>query len=181
MMVVITVVLVAVLYVTVMTCGDVFPREPIGKFTGSSKLDATSERLTFSAFNLSPSIDSCKIGVDPPWDAPNAGAPNLGDMMDTSTLYACNSTFFLTIIVLGDDGRISQGDSVTIIWTSTKPSSGERTASVCTSPRIIKYRPLPSRSEDRTSCGNTSPYSRSTALAPFDRRDQPSTKPSKTV
>jgi len=134
LMVAITVVLAAVLYVIVMTYGDIIPREPIGTFTGASKLNATSERLTFSAFNPSPSFDSCKLRIDPPGDAPNAGAPKLWNITDASTPYAYNSTITLRITDLGGDGRISQGDFVAITWTSTNPPSGQWTVNLLHEP-----------------------------------------------
>ncbi len=127
LMVAITVVLAAALYVIVLTYGDIIPREPIGTFTGAARNNETSEKLTFSAFSPSPMFDACKLRVDPPGDASDAGAPELWNLTDTDASYAYNTTIVLSIRDLGDDGTISQGDYVIISWTSENPPPGEWT------------------------------------------------------
>lgn len=134
LMVAITVVLAAMLYVIVMTYGDIIPREPIGTYTGASRLNETSEKLTFSAFSPSPEFDSCKIRIDPPGEAPNAGEAKLWNITDTVTPFSYNSTITLTITDLGGEGKISQGDYVAITWTLVNPPAGQWTVSLLHGP-----------------------------------------------
>lgn len=134
LMVAITVVLAAALYVIVLTYGDIIPREPIGTFTGASRNNATSEKITFSTFSPSPAFDTCKLRIDPPEDAPNAGAPKLWNITDTNAPFSYNSTIFLKIYDLAGDGKISQGDYVTINWSSVNPPYGEWTVNLLYGP-----------------------------------------------
>jgi FlaG/FlaF family flagellin (archaellin) len=134
LMVAITVVFAAVLYVIVMTYGDFIPRDPLGTFTCENREATDAERLTFSAFESSPRFDSCRLRIAPPGDAPNARAAKLWNITDISAPYVYDSTITLIIDDLGSEGRISQGDFVTITWTSTNPLSGEWTVSLLYAP-----------------------------------------------
>jgi len=134
LMVAITVVLAAALYVIVLTYGDIIPREPIGTFTGASRNNATSEKITFSTFSPSPAFGTCKLRIDPPGEAPDAGAPKLWNITDADAPFSYNSTVFLRIYDLAEDGKISQGDYVTINWTSADPPYGEWTVNLLHGP-----------------------------------------------
>lgn len=128
LMVAITVVLASVLYVIVMSYGDIIPREPIGTFTSATRSTPNSEKLAFSSFRPEVKFLQCQLRIDPPGDAADAGASELWSFTDNlTTPYIYNGTVTITVTDLAQDGKISQGDHVTITWGSGYTPAGQWT------------------------------------------------------
>lgn len=123
LMVVMTVLLSAVLYVVVMTFGGLVAHQPIGTFIGATKETQGIERLTFSSFSPQVKFEDCRIFIDPPGDEADAGAPivwGLAENYTTPCIY--NSSVTFTIKDLAEDGKISQGDHIAIVWNDVMPA-----------------------------------------------------------
>jgi len=126
LMVVMTILLSAVLYVVVMSFGGIVAHQPIGTFIGATKETQGFERLTFSSFSPEVKFERCKVLIDPPGDAPDAGAPELWNLTgNLTTPYIYNGTITLTIMDLGQEGKISQGDYIIIDWNHEVMPAGE--------------------------------------------------------
>lgn len=127
LMVAITVVLAAVLYVMVMGFGGEDQSSITGSFTGSEKLGTTQEKIRFGA--LSPSVDGSKISlrIDVAW------VEGTDSKSDAATYKWSGSTWTLTHVKalgpiveispiafedLADDDTISTGDYFTITHAS---------------------------------------------------------------
>lgn len=126
LMVVMTILLSAVLYVVVMSFGGFVAHQPIGTFIGATKETQGFERLTFSSFSPEVKFEQCMVLIDPPGDAPDAGAPELWTITENlTTPYIYNDTITLTIMDLGGEGKVSQGDYIIIDWNPEVMPAGE--------------------------------------------------------
>jgi len=126
LMVVMTILLSAVLYVVVMSFGGFVAHQPIGTFIGATKETQGFERLTLSSFSPEVKFGHCMILINPPGDAPDAGAPELWTLTENlTTPYIYNDTIALTIMDLGQEGKISQGDYIIIDWNHEVMPAGE--------------------------------------------------------
>ena len=109
LMVAITVVLAAVLYVMVMGFGGDSASAPTGSFTVADKQATTQYTLDFGAFSPSPDFSDCKIAVN----AVTASQVLSGDMSANSTLdgsaYSAGDITY-RVYDLADDDKISNGD-----------------------------------------------------------------------
>jgi len=118
LMVAITVVLAAVLYVMVMGFGGPSSQTPTGAFTTATKVSAKEEKIMFGAISPEVKFIDCKLVVDGPYAV--AGTWN----MATGTSYTYeNGTVDanITYVDLGADGKISVGDYITIAQTPLGP------------------------------------------------------------
>lgn len=123
LMVVMTILLSAVLYVVVMSFGGFIAHQPIGTFIGATKETQGFEILTFSSFSPEVKFEDCKIFIDPPGDEAHAGAPKVWDLAGNyTTPYIYNSSVTLTIKDLAQDGKTSQGDNTAIVWNDVVPA-----------------------------------------------------------
>ena len=108
LMVAITVVLAAVLYVMVMGFGGPSSQTPTGAFTSATKMSTTEEKLTFGAISPETKFIDCKLVVDAPYLA--AGTWN----MATAGPYAYAANVSVAYTDMGADGKISVGDYITV-------------------------------------------------------------------
>jgi archaeal type IV pilus assembly protein PilA len=114
LMVAITVVLAAVLYVMVMGFGGTGAQTPTGAMTSVSKQSATVYKITFGAVSPDTKFIDCKIRIDPV-----AGSAVVvqtytisANLAVTPAADATHAGIVLTD--LGSDGKISVGDYMTI-------------------------------------------------------------------
>ena len=110
LMVAITVVLAAVLYVMVMGFGGPSSQTPTGAFTSATKVSPTQEKIMFGVISPETKFIDCKLVVALPagtsytWDMATGGLT--GHTVVEGTI--ANATD------LGLDGKISTGDYITI-------------------------------------------------------------------
>jgi len=127
LMVAITVVLAAVLYVMVMGFGGPATQTPTGAFTSATKVEANSYKLTFGTISPETKFIDCKIAI-----TDKNGTVNTVTITDTDTLIDVISTGSVICRVkfvdLGGDGKISVGDYMTLEGTHLEP--GEWTAAL---------------------------------------------------
>ena len=114
LMVAITVVLAAVLYVMVMGFGGTGTQTPTGAFTTATKTSSTTEKILFGVISPDTKFIDCKLVVDTPYAV--AETWNMADGVATWTNVAGNVT--VTYTDMGDDDKISVGDYVTITATA---------------------------------------------------------------
>ncbi|HUV24473.1 MAG TPA: type IV pilin N-terminal domain-containing protein, partial [Methanomassiliicoccales archaeon] len=115
LMVAITVVLAAVLYVMVSGYGGGGETAPTGDFSGAQKTSATTEKLTFGPFSKDVKPTDIKLVV-----ANGTGTPYTWTFPanDVSGALTCNGTqvdlSVITYADLGGDKKVSSGDYVTL-------------------------------------------------------------------
>ena len=109
LMVAITVVLAAVLYVMVMGFGGPSSQTPTGAFTSATKMSVKIEKLTFGAISPETKFIDCKLVVTNPSDA--STTVNLATLGPS---YAYGVTGFANYTDMGADGKISVGDYITV-------------------------------------------------------------------
>jgi len=114
LMVAITVVLAAVLYVMVMGFTPGGGQTPSGAFTSDAKLTATTYKLTFGAVSPDTKFIDCKFRIDPV--AGGAAVMTTYTVpVITGVLPAVGATNAGIVITdIGGDGKISVGDYITI-------------------------------------------------------------------
>ncbi|MDD1765849.1 MAG: type IV pilin N-terminal domain-containing protein [Methanomassiliicoccales archaeon] len=114
LMVAITVVLAAVLYVMVMGFTPGGGQTPSGAFTSDAKLTATTYKLTFGAVSPDAKFVDCKFRIDPV--STSAAVVTTYTVVSvgsvTPAVGATNAGIAITDI--GSDGKISVGDYITI-------------------------------------------------------------------
>lgn len=109
LMVAITVVLAAVLYVMVMGFGGGETQTPIGSFTAVEKVGSGQYKVIFGAITPTTNFDECKISVNG-----TADDVNLQTVIDSSgSLTVGGVTIYYNVTDLGGDGKISVGDYIT--------------------------------------------------------------------
>ncbi len=110
LMVAITVVLAAVLYVMVMGFGGTSSSAPTGSVAAVEKVDTDELRFTFGSFSKETQFSDCKVtfGFN--------GAMETAEVMDSSipTFDLNGVTCTITYTDLGADGKISMGDYLTV-------------------------------------------------------------------
>jgi len=118
LMVAITVVLAAVLYVMVMGFGGPSSQTPTGAFTTATKVSATEEKIMFGAISPEVKFIDCKLVIDPADEDPatwNMATSASGAPWDFNTTAP---KLTVTYTDLGADGKISVGDYITITQTA---------------------------------------------------------------
>lgn len=131
LIVAITIVLAAVLYVVVMAYGEIISNKPIGSFTGVTRMDTNSEKLTLSSFTPIIRFDQCLLRIDPPGDDPDGGGAEQWDMRGgIGDPYEYNDTITVSAVDVGGEGRMSQGDYFRIVWDPDHVPSGQWTVTV---------------------------------------------------
>ena len=113
LMVAITVVLAAVLYVMVMGFGTTGAQTPTGAFTGTPQSTAVAHqyKLTFGVISPNTNFVDCKLGIANGANAPEVATITAGPAVS----YAAQTTVYtVTFVDLGNDGTISVGDSLTV-------------------------------------------------------------------
>jgi flagellin-like protein len=125
LMVAITVVLAAVLYVMVMGFGTTGNQTPTGAFTSATKLTATTYKIQFGAVSPDTQFQACKIRVDPAATPTTAVTFSLsGTTTLTITPAAATGTApGIAITDLAADGKISVGDYVTVTLDTNHPAT----------------------------------------------------------
>jgi flagellin-like protein len=111
LMVAITVVLAAVLYVMVMGFGGSSTQTPTGAFTSATKLSSTTEKILFGTISPDTKFVDCKLVVDTPYAA--ATTRNMADGVASWT-DSGSANMTVSYTDMGADGKISVGDYVTI-------------------------------------------------------------------
>jgi flagellin-like protein len=112
LMVAITVVLAAVLYVMVMGFGGNTPQTPAGSFTGTPQsVTTTSYRLTFGVVSPETKFADCKVTIT--IGATSAVAAKV-IALPTTSFTAPDPVATITWTDLGGDGKISVGDRLVI-------------------------------------------------------------------
>lgn len=117
LMVAITVVLAAVLYVMVMGFGGGETQTPTGSFTSVTKMNDTAYKITFGAITPSTGFDECKIAING-----SAASDNLGNAIDKDNAKPIDVnglTVYYYAVDLGEDDKISVGDYI-VIWDKNK-------------------------------------------------------------
>jgi flagellin-like protein len=111
LMVAITVVLAAVLYVMVMGFTPGGGQTPTGAFTSEDKLTASTYKLTFGAVTPETKFIDCKFRIDPAGQAVQTYT-----IVSTASVTPVAAATVAGIVItdLGGDGKISVGDYVTI-------------------------------------------------------------------
>ena len=117
LMVAITVVLAAVLYVMVMGFGGTGTQTPTGSFTAATKLTDNTYKINFGAVSPDTQFQVCKIRVDPV--SGSAALATTFTISGTTTLTITPAAETATapgiaITDLAADGKISVGDYVTV-------------------------------------------------------------------
>jgi flagellin-like protein len=127
LMVAITVVLAAVLYVMVMGFGTTGNQTPVGSMTTVTKLSPTTYQITFGAFSPDTKFEQCGARIE----------PVSGSLVPITTfndvgMTPSDSPVGIDVIDLGNDGGISIGDYLVITtdsaWAGT--DAGDWTISV---------------------------------------------------
>jgi flagellin-like protein len=115
LMVAITVVLAAVLYVMVMGFGTSGSQTPTGAFTSATKLTDNTYKIMFGVVSPDTQFQACKIRVDPVVGGPT---PTTFTITGTTTLTVAPAAGAaapgIAITDLAADGKISMGDYVTV-------------------------------------------------------------------
>jgi len=114
LMVAITVVLAAVLYVMVMGFGGTGTQTPTGAFTTATKLSSTTEKILFGTISPDTKFVDCKLVVDTPYAA--ATTRNMADGVASWT-DSGSANMTVSYTDMGADGKISVGDYITITQT----------------------------------------------------------------
>lgn len=118
LMVAITVVLAAVLYVMVMGFGGTGTQQPTGSFTTPAKLSSTQEKVPFGIITPDTKFVDCKYIIA------KGALQDVWTCSAGSTLVAPGTVTLTGVslagVDLGTDGKISNGDSITV----TLPASG---------------------------------------------------------
>jgi flagellin-like protein len=113
LMVAITVVLAAVLYVMVMGFGGTSSSAPTGTFTTATKAsDAKSITFTFGTMSKETKFTDCKVTV-----SVNGGTPTTAASLPATGSVA-TGTFTVAVTDLGGDGKVSSGDYLTLTLTA---------------------------------------------------------------
>ncbi|MDD1755553.1 MAG: type IV pilin N-terminal domain-containing protein [Methanomassiliicoccales archaeon] len=115
LMVAITVVLAAVLYVMVMGFGGPTESTPTGAFTQTQKLSATTEKVQFGVITPTTNWDQVKIIVSDGTNSETYVYASGAYTVVTSTVVAVTG---IAPVNLGGDAAISNGDSITITLTA---------------------------------------------------------------
>jgi len=123
LMVAITVVLAAVLYVMVMGFGGTGAQTPTGAFTTATKTSSTTEKILFGTISPDTKFIDCKLVVDPA-DAASA-TWNMASGTATWNFNATAPILTVTYTDMGADGKISVGDYITISQASGSLASGD--------------------------------------------------------
>jgi flagellin-like protein len=113
LMVAITVVLAAVLYVMVMGFGTTGNQTPLGSLTTVTKLSPTTYKINFGVVSPDTKFEDCGARIDPV-----AGSLVPVTTFNNEGMSPSNSVVDIGLADLGDDGKISVGDYL-IITTNT--------------------------------------------------------------
>ena len=113
LMVAITVVLAAVLYVMVMGFGGTGAQTPTGAFTEVTKISSTQYKVTFGVVSPDTKFIDCKVRIDPTAlsQVTTAWTYSLSSGL---TVASTGTTPGITVTDIGADGKISVGDYVAI-------------------------------------------------------------------
>jgi len=130
LMVAITVVLAAVLYVMVMGFGGPSSNAPTGAFTKTEKTSATTITYTFGAMSKDTKFTDCKFTYAVAGGALQAAAPIQGTGASHTMTTGTSPVYTVTFVDLGNDGKISTGDYVTISTSDVKLASSAYTATL---------------------------------------------------
>jgi flagellin-like protein len=114
LMVAITVVLAAVLYVMVMGFTPGGGSTPQGAFTTAEKTSATTYKVSFGAISPDTKFIDCKIRLDGVGAQLAGQVWTIGAAPTFTTTASPASTATITITDIGADGKISVGDYLTI-------------------------------------------------------------------
>lgn len=127
LMVAITVVLAAVLYVMVMGFGGTSSSAPTGSVAAAEKTGADELKFTFGAFSKETQFTDCKFAFGLDGDMETALTISL-----SSTSYTLNGTSGYTVEFhdLGGDGKFSTGDYVTLTAPGASLDDGEYTCTI---------------------------------------------------
>jgi len=117
LMVAITVVLAAVLYVMVMGFGGGETQTPTGSFTSVNKINSTAYKITFGAVTPSTNFDECRLAINGSADTTHDLGDVLGDVDDSQSILVGSATVNYYAVDLGGDGKISVGDYI-VLWTT---------------------------------------------------------------
>jgi flagellin-like protein len=129
LMVAITVVLAAVLYVMVMGFGGTNASAPSGAFASAEKSSTNVAKYTFSSMSKDTKFVDCKftMGVNGTMAAEAKTITGTGTSQ-TLTFSVSSVSYTVTFTDLGGDGKISTGDYVTI--STTTLHTGDYTATL---------------------------------------------------
>lgn len=109
LMVAITVVLAAVLYVMVMGFGGTDASAPTGSFTAAQKVDSKTMKFDLGSMSKETRFSDCKLTIKNP-----AGVQSPSVAVDTVSTGFDVGGFNVKVTDLAGDGKISNGDYLTI-------------------------------------------------------------------
>jgi len=121
LMVAITVVLAAVLYVMVMGFGGTSSSAPTGTFTSAAKSSTANTMVfTFNTMSKDTQFTDCKVSI-----VKDSGASSLTPALATGStgVTTTDTTYKVVSTDLGGDGKISNGDYLTISATTLTSGS----------------------------------------------------------
>lgn len=132
LMVAITVVLAAVLYVMVMGFGGTSSSAPSGAIAASEKLSAQDLKFTFGAFSKETQFTDCKLIIGLDGALSDAEVIAFGTTDSQAFTVAATDDYTVSYFDLADDGKISQGDYITLSLTAanTDLPEGEYTVTL---------------------------------------------------